>query len=173
MGEKVMNMHFSDAVRPTVVAAATLMALAAGPAQSGAWVCTHGHSGTVEYPSNLVTEEGLHIGWGLDFALKPSKINWVHYAPAAVLGEKIRYIGLQFATGSADAVVDNVHVWDLNARRYRFDDLGWSGGSQIKILDLGSFQTFQVIGLSIGVWSGVEMMDHSFEINGVCVYTGP
>jgi hypothetical protein len=83
-----MNMHFSDAVRPTLVATATLMALAAGPAQAGAWVCTHGHSGTVEYPSNLVTEEGLHIGWGLDFALKPSKINWVHYAPAAVLGKK-------------------------------------------------------------------------------------
>jgi hypothetical protein len=168
-----MNMHFSDAVRPTLVATATLMALAAGPAQAGAWVCTHGHSGTVEFPSRLVTEEQIHIGWGLDFALKPSQDNWVHYAPPAVLGEKIRYIGLQFATGSADAVVDNVHVWNLNTRTHTFNALGWSGGSQIKILDLGSFQAFDVIGLSIGVWSGVEMMDHSFEINGVCVFTGP
>jgi hypothetical protein len=87
--------------------------------------------------------------------------------------KKIRYIGLQFATGSADAVVDNVHVWNLNTRTHTFNALGWSGGSQIKILDLGSFQAFDVIGLSIGVWSGVEMMDHSFEINGVCVFTGP
>jgi len=144
------------------------MLLLMGTAQASAWSCIHGHSGHIEYPGRVVTMEGAHIGWGLDFDQESGLFNWVHFAVPTEFGKNTRYIALQLLTGSVDAIVDKVHIYDLNTKVREFNDLGWTGPLQVHILDLGAERAFAALGISIQVGAGVEMMDHRFLFTGAC-----
>jgi hypothetical protein len=150
--------------------AALGLVLCASTAQGGVWSCTHGQSGNIEYPDRLVAAARNRTGQGLDFTQKPDDGNWVQFAPPSVLGNTVRYIGLQFWTGSADAIVDYVHVYDLGEKVYSFDGLGWSNGWHTQVLDLGSDVSFNAIGISVGVSTGAAATSHRFIFTGACAF---
>ncbi|WP_233144593.1 hypothetical protein [Methyloprofundus sedimenti] len=132
------------------------------------WACTHGHSGNIEYVNRVETLDRVHIGWGLQFDQKSGLVNWIHFAPPSSFGQKTRYVALQFSTGSVDAFIDNVDIYDLGVKVKQFTNLGWSGPQQIQILDLGEEMTFTALGISVEVKAGVESMSHEFTFNGAC-----
>lgn len=150
--------------------AALGLVLCANTAQGGVWSCTHGHRGNIEYPDRLVVATRDRTGQGLDFTQIPDDGNWVHFAPPSVLGSTVRYIGLQFWTGSADAIVDYVHVYDLGQKVYSFDGLGWSDGWHTQVLDLGSDVSFNAIGISVGISTGAAATSHRFIFTGACAF---
>lgn len=142
-------------------------------AQAADWSCIHGHSGNVELRQNVETMESAYMGWGLDFDQKSGLYNWIHFAVPSVNGKAVRYIALQFQTGSADALINHVHVYNLSTKIREFNNLGWSGNLQTRVLDLGSPQTLSALGISVGIGAGVEMMSHRFIFTGACAYLTP
>ncbi len=146
------------------------LVLAAGTAQAALqWSCTHGQSGSVEYPSRLDSLDQVHIGWGLDFDQSPGLTNWIHFAPPSLHGQQTRFIALQFLTGSNDAIVKHVHVYNLAAKVKEFNNVNWTGGPlQIQVLDLGESMTFTALGISVGIGAGVEILSHRFWFTGAC-----
>jgi hypothetical protein len=156
-----------------VVFGVGLILLLGAPAQAAQWRCIHGHSGHIEYLTRVQTTERAHIGWGLDFDQKSGLYNWIHFAVPTVFGQTTRYIALQFWTGSVDAVVDSVHVYNGGDRVMEFEDLGWADGWHEEILDLGEEMTFAALGISIEIGAGVEMMDHRFLFTGACALGNP
>lgn len=149
------------------------MLFLATPVRAVEWSCTHGHTGNIEYIDRVHTLDRVHIGWGLDFVQSSGLLNWVHFAPPSIFGQKTRYVAIQFSTGSVDAFIDSVHVYDLGTRVKQFNDLGLSGGLQTKILDLGSDMTFAALGISVEVKAGVESMSHRVIFTGACASIAP
>lgn len=137
------------------------------------WACTHGHTGNIEYIDRVSTLDRVHIGWGLDFNQSPGLLNWVHFAPPSMFGQTTRYVALQFSTGSVDAFIDSVHVYDLGTKVKEFNDLGLSGAKQTEVFDLGADTTFTALGISVEVKAGVESMSHNIEFYGACASVGP
>ena len=164
---------FSDSLYSPAWFVALVLVLCASTAQGGVWSCTHGQSGNIEYPGNLVAAARDRTGAGLDFTQQSGLSNWVHFAPPTVLGSTVRYIGLQFWTGSADAIVDSVHIWDLGSKVQEFNSLGWSDGWDTQVLDLGADVPINAIGISVGIGAGVEAMNHRFIFTGACAYVAP
>ena len=156
-----------------LLALAALMCCAAVQAEGARWSCTHGQDGNIEYGANVQAAARDRAGWGLDFTQKSGLTNWVHFAIPSVHGWSVRYIALKFWTGSVDAIVDKVHVYDLNNKIDEFEDLGWSGGWLIKTLDLGAPVMTSAVGISVQVGAGVEMMSHRFVFGGACGYLIP
>jgi hypothetical protein len=142
------------------------------PAYAQIVICTHGQSGHLQDSS--VTSVPVYWGWGLDFVLNCGTIlcEWVHFAVPTVWGEHTRYVGFEFATGSIDAVVSQVDVWNGNTRVASFAGLNWNttgpNDVQLKVLDLGSDISFESIGISIGLSKGVESMSHRFLFHEAC-----
>ena len=149
------------------------MLIALGTAQAAEWSCIHGNGGNIELQQHITTMERAHIGWGLDIDQKPGLYNWIHFAIPSVHGQSVRYIALQFETGSVDAIVDHVHVYNLSNKIREFNDLGWTGTLQTRVLDLGSPQPISALGISVGIGAGVEMMSHRFVFMGACAYMVP
>jgi len=89
-----------------------------------------------------------------------------------VHGTTSRYIALQFYTGSPDAIVKKVHVYNLATKVKTFEGtaggLNVSNGWYLKVLDMGSDISFSAIGISVEVAAGVEMMSHRFLFTGAC-----
>ncbi|HET6516427.1 MAG TPA: hypothetical protein VFG09_14835, partial [Thermodesulfovibrionales bacterium] len=137
--------------------------------------CTHGQSGHIQDTS--ITTVPSYWGWGLDFILNSGNSDWVHFAVPTVLFEKTRYLAIKFATGSVDAIVNQVDIWSGNTLVKQFLNLNWttSGPSdaQWKILDLGSDVNFESIGISVGIGAGVEAMSHRFLFHSVCAEFHP
>jgi len=142
--------------------------LLSGTAQAVQWSCVHGSSGHIEFLDRVATLDRNHIGWGLDFTLSSVLLKLVHFAPPTILQQRTRYIALQFQTGSADAFIDSVHVYNLGTKVKEFDDLGWSGALQAQVLDLGSDMPFVAVGISVEVKAGVESMSHNIIFTGAC-----
>lgn len=168
-----MKHHVVGFLRSPVWLAVLGVVLCVGRAQGAAWSCIHGHSGNFEFPNHVVTLTQTHIGFGLDFEQKPGLHNWIHFAPPSVLRQNVRYIGLQFWTGSTDAIVDKVHVYSLGNRVKEFNNLGWSDGWHTEVLDLGSDLPFDAIGISVEVDAGIETKSHAFLFTGACAYIDP
>ena len=152
--------------------AAAASALASGRAQATAapvalsyasWI--HGHSMQVEYPERLARHE--HNGWGTDIEGKPGTINWFHVAiPTPVIINDVRLqadsIMLSFKTGSVDAFLRDVHVYDGGSRIAIFDNVYLSQQQTFVRLVLPGTPAMSVgLGISLGVSFGVEPMDHS------------
>ncbi|NEX22344.1 hypothetical protein G3480_18880 [Thiorhodococcus mannitoliphagus] len=135
------------------------------------WSCIHASGGQIEYEDRIATTDRTHLGWGLDFEQSPGLYNWVHFAIPWTHGKTARFDALQFETGSVDAYVDQVHVYNLGERVKVFSDLDWSGNLQTRALDLGDNLTFSTLGISVGIAAGVEMMDHNFVFTGACAYS--
>ena len=136
----------------------------------GVWSCTHGLDGEIEYEGNIVPAARTRAGWGLDFTQKSGEANWIHFAPPSIHLTKARYVALKFWTGSADAWVDQLHVYNLNAKVYEDNDVDLSNGWYIEVFDMGSLKDFSALGISVRVAAGVEMMSHRFVFAGACAY---
>lgn len=145
-----------------------MLILFSSPGFAQEWSCTHGHSGHIEYEDRIEDTGRTHIGWGLDFVQKSGLTNWVHFAVPSQFGQQTRFIALQFLTGSVDAIVRDVHIYDLGIKVREFNDVNWTGALQSQILDLGSERAFTALGISVGIGAGVEQMSHRFWFTGAC-----
>ena len=137
--------------------------LAVAGAAHAVWYYTHGNSGHVQ-DDNLVVSYPNYLGWGLDFALQPGNYTWVQYAvPTLGGGSKgVRYIRLKFFTGSADAWVSQIDVYD-NEILFQTVTGHWANGTFDIQLNLGQvWRINRGLGISIRVHAGVENMDHRF-----------
>ena len=129
------------------------------------WI--HGRTMQIEYPDRIARED--RIGWCAFVEGKPGTINWFHFAiPTPVIINDVRLqidsVLLIFKTGSVDAVVRDVHVYDGPWRIAVFDLINLTGDQPLVRLVLpGTPAVGQGLGISVGVGFGVEMMDHTME----------
>ncbi|MBI2486026.1 MAG: hypothetical protein HYW01_03530 [Deltaproteobacteria bacterium] len=127
------------------------------------WYYAHGQSGHIQ-DEGLVANYPFYYGWGLDFDLSAGSSNWVHFSiPTLGGGSKgVQYIRLKFKTGSADAWVSQIDVYDGNIK-FKTLTGNWSGSKDVQ-LNLGQkWQINRALGISVRVNAGVEMMSHEFE----------
>ncbi len=129
------------------------------------WI--HGRTLQIEYPDRIAAES--RIGWGAWVEGKPGTINWFHFAiPTPVIINDVRLqidsVLLVFKTGSIDAIVRDVHVYDGPWRIAVFDQVNLTGNQPLVRLTLpGTPAVGQGLGISLGVGFGVEAMDHTME----------
>lgn len=133
----------------------------AGSAQA-AWMFSHGNVAQIENPANCTYK---YFGWGLDMQQKSGLYNWVHLTVPTQYGGGVgaRYVKLRFYTGSIDASVSEIHVYNGETRVKVFKGLNYSNGWKTVQLDLGSKMAFSKgMGFSVKIGAGVEMMSHQF-----------
>jgi len=166
-----------------VVAGAAIGALVGPNAQAAAadinlsyasWI--HGHSMQVEYPDRIASE--WRAGFGITVEGKPGTTNWFHFAiPTPVIIDDVRLradkVMLRFRTGSVDAVVRNVHVYDGERLIAEHNNLTLSKENPFAEFVVPDRPLiFWGLGISIGVGFGVEMMDHHMDfIAAGCDFT--
>ena len=134
-------------------------------------ICTQGSNGHVQLEDRVSAEH--RFGWGMTFDHDPGLTNWVHFSVPVPFGTKTQYLALRFATGSVDAWIDRVDVWNSDVRVKIIDGLSWSGAKKWEIIDIGSEIPFTSLNLSVHVNSGVESMSHQFEFNSICAEFHP
>jgi hypothetical protein len=139
---------------------------AAGVAISYAsWI--HGHSMQIQYPDVLASV--VRLGYYILVEGKPGTTNWFHFAiPTPVIVNDVRLrpdsVILRFTTGSIDAFVTNVHVWDGETLLIAYNDLNLSLSNPVARFPVPSKPLMQFgLGISIGVGFGVEAMDHHMQ----------
>ncbi len=129
------------------------------------WI--HGHSMQIEYPDRIANQR--RTGMSFDIEGIPGTDNWFHFAvPTPVIINDIRMqahqVMLCFKTGSIDAFLRDVHVYDGVTRIAEFNDINLSKDQPFVSLVLpGAPLMWQALGISLGVGFGVEMMDHKME----------
>ncbi len=122
----------------------------------------HGHSGHIEF-QDRVQSDRQHLGWGLDFQQKSGFYNWVHFSIPVPWGSKVQFVGFMFETGSADAFISRVDVYDGGDKIYQQNGLTLSGDKRWHVIDMGEeFTIDEALGISIQTATGVEMMSHQF-----------
>jgi hypothetical protein len=122
---------------------------------------THGHSGHIQDEGTIFAGRSKYVGWGLDFDLEGIE-TWVHFAVPSIGGGSygVQYIQLDLKTGSVDAWVSDVHVYDGEVR---FKTLQGKWNS-LTTLDLGQVWTIhRGLGISVRCVRGVESMSHRFQ----------
>jgi hypothetical protein len=133
------------------------------------WI--HGHSMQIEYPDRIAYQR--RTGMSFDIEGKPGTDNWFHFAiPTPVIINDVRLqadsIMLCFMTGSADAFVQHVHVYDGRYGIAEFNDINLSKDQPfVRLVVPGAPQILQALGISLGVGFGVEAMDHRMEFYAV------
>jgi len=169
-----------------ILGGAAVHALTPGPARAeegeaigvsyASWI--HGNIMQIEYPDRLVRLE--HNGWGTFVEGMPGTVNWFHFAiPTPVIINDVRLrahsILLSFASGSADAFVRDVHVWDGGTRIAVLDEVYLAPGSPSGRLILPDTPTMGFgLGIALGVGFGVEPVDHSMTFHAAgCDFVAP
>jgi len=142
----------------------TALLLAFSSSTLAAWYYTQGTSGHIEWKANIAAAARDRAGWGLDFSLRSGRRNWVHFA-VPTLGnwnKGARYIKLKFYTGSVDADVTDIHVYNGSVKVFT-KAVNYSNGWRTVTIDMGSKKRFtRGLGISIGIAAGVESMSHRF-----------
>jgi hypothetical protein len=129
------------------------------------WI--HGHSMQIEYPERIANmyRAGfcIHVeGW-------PGTSNWFHFAiPTPVIINDIRLradsVLLNFKTGSEDAYVRHVHVYDGDVLIAEHNDINLSGVNDLVRLSIPDKPYVHLgLGISIGVEFGLKKEDHSMD----------
>ncbi|MFZ2445319.1 MAG: hypothetical protein WAW37_03090 [Syntrophobacteraceae bacterium] len=124
------------------------------------WMLAHGNVAEIENPANCTSK---HFGWGLDITQNSGLSNWIHMPVPTKYGDGwgARYIKLVIFTGSVDAWVSDIHVYNGNTRVKQFTGLSYSNGWKTIQLDMGSKIIFNKgMGFAIKVNAGVEPMSH-------------
>jgi len=148
-----------------VALAATLVLT--GPAYA-TWQWVHGNSGHIEYKDRYTNANRFERGWGLDFILNSGTVNYVHLAVPTIASttQGVRYVRVRFATGSADAWVSAIHIYD-GTTKVMVKEGSWSDGYKTVTVDLGYVRSFNYgLGVSIEIKAGVESMSHAFIFVG-------
>ncbi len=138
------------------------------------WI--HGHSLRVEFPDDLVVQRPL--GFHMLVEGKPGTVNWFHFAiPTPVIVNDVRLradtVILSFETGSADALVRDVHIYDGSGKIAEFNGVNltrenWYHRFEIKTRP----EVWQGLGVSIGVTFGTEPMNHWMRfVSAGCDFT--
>jgi hypothetical protein len=132
-------------------------------AQAATWMFSQGNVAQVENPENCTYR---HMGWGLDIDQNSGMWNWIHMTvptPYGVGQYGARYFRLKFYTGSADAFISQIDVYNGNKKVFELKGLSYSDGWKDIVFDLGEKMTFpRGMGFSIKIGAGVEMMSHRF-----------
>ncbi len=131
------------------------------------WMWAHGNTAELQSPGNCTSR--YYMGWGLDIEHKPGLSSWVHIPVPSKSGGTLaaRYIKLRFYTGSVDAWVSQVDVWNGDTPVKKFTGLSYSNGWKTVSLDLGSPVAFNKgMSLSVLVKAGVESMSHRLIFSG-------
>lgn len=154
-----------------VLGGAAVNALTSGEAQAADGPVRtsriHGHSMQVEYPDRIARHE--RNGWGTDIEGKPGTGNWFHFAiltPVVINDVRLQAdsIMLCFWTGSADAFVQHIHVYDGRYRIAEYNDINLSNDQPLVRLAVpGAPLMGQGLGISLGVGFGVEAMSPMME----------
>ena len=129
------------------------------------WI--HGHSLAVEAPEKLVSQ--WRAGFGLVIDGQMGTENWLHFAiPTPVILNDVRLqvdsIMLRFTTGSADAYVRDVYVYDGERPIASFTGITNGAPQQFDPilrlpLDSKPYMGYG-LGISIGVTFGIQAMSH-------------
>ena len=136
-----------------------------GSVSYASWI--HGHSMQIEYPERIsnMYRAGfcIHVeGW-------PGTSNWFHFAiPTPVIINDVRLradsVMLNFKTGSTDAYVKDVHVYDGDSLIVEHNDINLSEQNDLLRLLIPDRPYVHLgLGISIGVEFGLEKKDHSME----------
>lgn len=127
---------------------------------------THGHSLQVQNPELAKVTK---LGYSVQIDQKPGSHNWIHFAiPTPVIINDTRAqagsILLVFKTGSKDAWIDAVHVYDGDKRIATYDNLHLSPkDNKLERFSIpGNPQITWGLGISVGISTGVESMSHTF-----------
>jgi hypothetical protein len=133
------------------------------------WI--HGHSMEIEYPERMAA--AIRRGYAYQVEGMPGTNNWFHFAiPTPVIINDIRLqvdsIMLRMTTGSIDAFVRDVHIYDgenriaVHNEVYMAEDLSFVrfGVPETPYLRWG-------LAISLGVGFGVEMMSHTMDFISV------
>jgi len=149
-------------------------AAVAGDVVYASWI--HGTSMQIEYPERIASQ--WRAGFYFRVEGKSGTENWFHFAiPTPVIINDIRLridaAILRFTTGSADAFVRDVHVYDGEVLIAVHNDVNLSGENGfVRLLVPDRPEVLWGIGISIGVGFGVEMMSHRMEfISAGCDFT--
>lgn len=150
-------------------------AQAADPSISYAsWI--HGHSMQIEYPDRIASQR--RAGFSINIEGKSGTSNWFHFAiPTPVIIDDIRLridsVMLRFTTGSVDAFVRHVHVYDGEKKLAEHNDIYLSKENALARLVVPDRpEVLWGIGISLGVGFGVESMDHHMDfISAGCDFT--
>jgi len=140
---------------------------AVGPASISYASWIHGHSMQIEYPDRIAYQR--RTGMSFDIEGKPGTDNWFHFAiPTPVIINDVRLqadsVMLCFMTGSADAFIQHVHVYDGRYRIAEFNDVNLVGEQPfVRLVVPDAPQIWGGLGISVGVGFGVESMDHTME----------
>ena len=139
------------------------------PLAHAMWI--HGHSMQIEYPDRV--DSVRRAGFYIRIEGKPGMGNWFHFAiptPVMVNDNRLRVgsVLIRFRTGSGDAFVSAVHVYDGERRIARHDNLHLAPGKwHTERFDVpGDPEIRWGLGISIGVGFGVEqMISHRMEFS--------
>jgi hypothetical protein len=133
------------------------------------WI--HGHSMQIEYPDKVAAI--WRAGFYIRVDGKPGTKNWFHFAiptPVIVDDNRLRAdsVMLQCRTGSTDAVITAIHVYDGAAKIAEHNGVNKSGnlGFQRFIIPAKGGLKPEVrfgIGISIGVEFGNDPVAHTME----------
>jgi hypothetical protein len=121
----------------------------------------------IEYPDRIASE--WRAGFYIRISGKSGTENWFHFAvPTPVIVNdkrlKVGSVMLRFRTGSADARVKHVHVYDGEKKIAQHNNVNLYGENMFKRFDVPGHPPVQWgLGISIGVGFGVESMSHQME----------
>jgi hypothetical protein len=144
-----------------------------GAAQAAAWMVSHGNVAQIQYPTNCSSY--MYTGNGLDLQEKPGTYNWIHLTVPTQCGGTVgtRYFKLLFYTGSVDAGVTDIIVYNgrFIVKEYRL--LSLSNGWKDLQFDLGSKMSFfRGMGISIRIGAGREpTASHQFIFSSAGAYS--
>jgi hypothetical protein len=132
----------------------------------GEWMWAQGNVAQIQYPADCTYS---YLGWGLDLQQNPGTSNWIHMPIPSKAGAAwgARYIRLLFSTGSVDAWVSDIDVWNGATKVKAFPALTYSNGWKDLQFDLGKKMFFsRGMSVSIKIKAGVESMSHQFQFSG-------
>jgi hypothetical protein len=130
------------------------------------WMWAQGNVAQIQYPADCTY---LYLGWGLQMEENGGTSNWIHMPIPSKAGGTwgARSFKLQFSTGSADAWVSDIDVWNGAVKVKAFPGLTYSNGWKTVLLDMGKKVVFsRGMSVSIKINAGEESMSHQFIFSG-------
>ncbi|GBE34051.1 hypothetical protein BMS3Bbin06_00567 [bacterium BMS3Bbin06] len=138
-------------------------------------LCNQGTSFHIQDEARVADAGNVYFGWGLDFDLNSANSTWIHTPIPSVLFENTQILAVVFYTGSSDAWVDRIDVWNGDTRVKIIDGLHLSG-DQAYVIDLGTDIPAVSLSISARVNAGVEqdpVGGHRFVFYTACAEFHP
>jgi hypothetical protein len=133
------------------------------------WI--HGHSMEIEYPDRMAA--AIRRGYAYQVEGMPGTNNWFHFAiPTPVIINDVRLqvdsIMLRMTTGSVDAFVRDVHIYDGERRIAVHNEIYLAEELLFVRLPVPELPYLRWgLAISLGVGFGVEMMSHTMDFISV------